>query len=119
MIDTYIMVGASLALANRLWQESLHLNISDSLDKTEGLSINRTKNYIPILVFLKDGLKVEYGQYATLDYLFEKIVAPSEIIGARNRKVLVILDALDEFQENTPLMDKSLMSYAVNIPIRR
>lgn len=78
---------------------------SNYLDKTEGLSINSAKNYIPILVLLKYGLRVEYRQYSLVS-LLEKIVAPQGNRGATNRMMLLILDALDEYPENAPLMEE-------------
>jgi hypothetical protein len=102
----YIVVGASFGIGKTSMARIIASRYgSNYLDKTEGLTINKTKNYIPILVFLKDGLRVEYGQYS-LSNLFEKIIAPQDNRGSSNRMILLILDALDEYSENVPLMDQ-------------
>jgi len=59
-----------------------------------------TENYIPILVFLRNGLRVEYKQYS-LENLLKKIVAPDKNnLGASYRNIMLILDSLDEYNNN-------------------
>lgn len=59
-------------------------------------------SYIPILVLLKDGLSHVYYQY-DLNYVLENITCPTEIKESSNRKILLILDALDEIHSSLDL----------------
>jgi uncharacterized protein YjbI with pentapeptide repeats len=57
-------------------------------------------NQIPVVVFLKDeDLRVEYKQYS-LDNILQFIVAPVNNQESRNRKILLILDGLDEYNKD-------------------
>jgi uncharacterized protein YjbI with pentapeptide repeats len=75
------------------------------LENVESAASFTTGEYIPILVPLKNGLRVEY-ENSSLDNLLNTIVAPKNNPGANTREILLILDGLDEYNENEKLVNK-------------
>ena len=70
-------------------------------------------SYIPILVLLKDGLSHVYYQY-DLNYVLENITCPTEIKESSNRKILLILDALDEIHSSLDLSSLLNVIYPIS-----
>jgi hypothetical protein len=64
-------------------------------------------NYIPILVFLRGvDFRVEYEQFS-LDNLLQYVAAPKNNPEASTRKILLLLDRLDEYG-NSSTAEKQL-----------
>jgi hypothetical protein len=78
------------------------VSIDESIFKN--LNYSNYGKYFPIIIYLGNGLKSEFKDWS-LEYLF------SEIIGndneSKKRNILLIFDALDEYQDDiTNFFDK-------------
>jgi hypothetical protein len=106
----YLIIGASFGIGKTSMARVIASEYATSyLDETGDPAKHKTGNYIPILIFLRDGLKVEYNQdsYDSLHNVFDSIIAPSDNKEARKREILLILDGLNEYDEKeTRLIDK-------------
>lgn len=105
--DWYLVIGTSYGMG----KTTMAKMISDKYAKiylNAGSGVNteaKIESYLPVLVFLRNGFSNVYHRN-NLGYLLEKIIyAHSE---SSKRHVLLILDALDEYEDGTtkPLQDK-------------
>ena len=103
----YLVVGASFGTGKTSMARMLVSEYA-SVCLDEGIH-----NYIPILVFLNEDFRVEYGQYS-LDNLLENIIAPKNNEQSSKRKILLILDGLDEYGKNTEKQQSPPLSRIMN-----
>ncbi len=110
----YIVIGAPFGIGKT---STVKIIASDLASRYLSVNINSIPSnsidsYIPILVVLNKGLRVEYqGNWNNLDDILDSIIFPSNNVPSQSRKVLLILDGLDEY-----LDDKNdLMKYVNSI----
>jgi uncharacterized protein YjbI with pentapeptide repeats len=97
----YIVIGAPFGIGKTSVVRMLASNYATGYLYSKRDAITSTNSgYIPIPVFLKDGLNNVYNQN-NLNYVLEEIVAPNP--QACKRKILLILDGLDEYPYPTDI----------------
>jgi uncharacterized protein YjbI with pentapeptide repeats len=103
----YLVIGASFGIGKTSLVRIIASKYATNfLDNTENPELPTVDNYIPVVVFLRNGLRVEYGNNS-LENLINSIVAPPLNEEAKNRNILMIFDGLDEYDSpNNFLMDK-------------
>ena len=97
----YIVIGAPFGIGKTSMARMIASSYASRFlyaDKTAITSKDNAR-YIPILVFLENGIEDVYHQ-KDLDLLLDEIVAPNE--EAKKRRILLILDGIDEFSDQTP-----------------
>jgi uncharacterized protein YjbI with pentapeptide repeats len=91
----YLIIGASFGIGKSSMVRMIASEYATAyLNSDQDNASYKNNTFIPILVFLKDGLDVVYYQ-DNLDYLLNEIICPDE--PSQKRKILLMLDGLDEY----------------------
>ena len=111
--ERFIVIGATYGIGKTSLSKMIVSKYSNQLlelDESILKNINHLNygKYFPLIIYLGNGLRSEFNDWS-LEYLFNEIIGNDN--ESQKRKILLILDALDEYPYNIDELLKDVQKY--------